>query len=277
MGSSNLIFLIQIGINLANQFVLGFILSLLISIISKKLNFLTNSGAIAVFILAFLIFGFGGWQWTIPVLSFFVFSSLLTKIREKRNPSVSIYFEKSGKRDACQVSANGGLGGILVVLNYFFPNNIWFYLYSGIIASSCADTWATEIGTMNQHKTFSILNFKMTEQGISGGVSVIGFVGALAGALFISMISVLWIDNNQIDFILAIVFSGFAASVIDSILGGTIQIQYRCSECSRIIDNKTHCGKNALKLKGINIVNNDMVNLISGLMGGFIVYSLTVR
>jgi uncharacterized protein (TIGR00297 family) len=277
LGSSNLILLIQPGIDLANQFVLGFILSLLISIISKKLNFLTNSGAFAVFILAFLIFGFGGWQWTIPILSFFVVSSLLTNIREKKNPSVSIYFEKSGKRDAYQVAANGGIGGILVVLNYLFPYNLWFYVYSGIIASSCADTWATEIGTMNQRKTFSILDFKMAEQGTSGGISIFGLIGAIAGALFISMISVLWIDNNQIDFILAIVFSAFAASVIDSILGGTIQIQYRCSECSRIIDNKTHCGKNAVKVKGINIVNNDIVNLISGLMGGFIVYSLTVR
>ena len=272
-----MILLIQQDITLSHQVVFAFILAFIISIVSRKLNFLTWSGSIAVFIPAFLIFGFGGWKWTLPILSFFVVSSLLTKIREKKNPSVGVYFEKSGTRDALQVLANGGLDGILVILNYFFPNEFWYYIYSGIVASSCADTWATEIGTMYRHKTFNILNFKETEQGTSGGVSLVGFTGALAGALFISLISVLWIDKNQIDFILVVVFAGFAASLIDSLLGGTVQIKYKCTECDRIIDKKAHCGKNALKVKGIKIVNNDLVNLISGLIGGFIVYSLTVR
>lgn len=267
----------QPGITLSNQLVLGFILSLLISVISKKLKILTGSGTIAVFILAFLIFGFGAVKWTLPILSFFIISSLLSKIREKKNPSVNVYFEKSGTRDGFQVAANGGFGGILVILNYFFPDNAWFYVYSGIVASSCADTWATEIGTMSEHTTFNILNFKKTEQGASGGVSIAGFSGALAGALFIALISVLWIDNNQIDFILVVLFAGFAASIIDSMFGETVQVQYQCINCKRIIDRKTHCGANAIKLKGISIVNNDMVNLISGLIGGFIVYSLTVR
>ncbi len=272
-----MILLIQPGITLPNQLVPGFILAIAISILSRKLNFLTLSGSIAVFFLAFLIFGFGGWKWTLPILTFFIISSLLTKIREKKNPSVGVYFEKSGSRDALQVIANGGLGGILVILNFFYPNDFWFYIYSGIVASSCADTWGTEIGTMYKQRTFNILNFKETEQGTSGGVSIVGFSGSLAGALFISLTSVLWIDKNQIDFILVVVIAGFAASLIDSLLGATVQVQYKCIECERIIDKKTHCGENTFKVKGIKIVSNDLVNLISGLVGGFIVYSLTVR
>ena len=255
------------------QFLMGFILAFLISVFSVKIKFLTVSGGIAVFLLAFLIFGFGGWKWTIPILSFFIVSSLLSKLREKRNPAINNYFQKSGSRDFYQVAANGGTGGILVVLNYFFPGATWFPVYVGIIASSCADTWGTETGTMKVHKTFNILNFRAVEQGTSGGVSAAGLSGSLLGAFFISLISVFWIDNDPIGFILLITFAGFAAGIFDSIVGALFQVQYRCPDCSRIVDAKVHCGKNAVKYRGISFINNDFVNLAAGIFGGLIVYS----
>ncbi len=257
------------------QIITGFFLALLISLFSLKLNFLTKSGTFAAFILAFLIFSFGGWQWTIPIFSFFILSSLLSEIREKKNPSVNDYFEKSGSRDFYQVLANGGLGGILVVINYFFPDMIWYYVYSGIIAASCADTWATEIGTMSPHNTYDILRFRKTEQGSSGGVSFTGFAGSLLGAIVISLISVLWIDNHRVDFILMITFAGFAASIFDSIAGASLQAQFECRQCGRIVDKKNHCGGTAEKCRGINFINNDFVNLASGLFGGIVAFSLT--
>ncbi len=256
------------------QFLMGFILALLISVFSVKIKFLTVSGGFAVFILAFLIFGFGGWKWTLPILSFFIASSMLSKLREKKNPAVNHYFEKSGSRDFFQVAANGGMGGILAVLNYFFPGPVWFPVYAGMVASSCADTWGTEMGTMTVHKTYNILRFIPVEQGTSGGVSAAGLAGSLLGAFFISLISVLWIDKNQIDFILLITFAGFAAGIFDSIMGALFQSRYKCLECSRIIDGKMHCGRPAVKTGGISFINNDFVNLAAGIFGGIIVFSL---
>ncbi len=256
------------------QFLMGFILALLISAFSVKIKFLTVNGGIAAFILAFLIFGFGGWKWTVPILSFFIASSILSKLREKRNPDVSLYFEKSGSRDVYQVAANGGTGGLLVLLNYFFPGPAWFPVYAGIIASSCADTWGTETGTMTLHKTYDILRFRSVEQGVSGGVSWAGLTGSLLGAFFISLISVLWIDKGRIDFILLITFAGFAAGIFDSIMGALFQSRYKCSKCSRIIDGKIHCGSPAVKSGGISFINNDFVNLAAGIFGGTIVFFL---
>ncbi len=271
-----MIFLVQQGTSVpVNQFVLGFFLSLIISGVAWKVKFLTIGGSIGTFLLAFLIFGLGGWQWTFPILSFFIFSSFFSKLREKKNPAVSEYFGKSGSRDFYQVLANGGLGGVLVFINHIFPNSVWFYTYSGIIASSCADTWATEIGTMAKHKTYNILKFRMVEQGSSGGVSLTGLGGSLAGALFISLISVLYVDNNKIDFILLITFAGFTAALIDSLLGASVQAQYRCPVCNRIVDNRRHCNTDAVKYRGIIMINNDFVNLAAGLSGGLIVFSLT--
>lgn len=271
-----MILLVEPGNSISvSQFTLAFLFSLVISVFSFKLRFLTLSGSLAAFMLALLIFGLGSWKWTIPILSFFIFSSLLSIIREKKNPSVNNFFEKSGSRDFYQVFANGGLGGLLVIFSYFFPDPVWYFVYAGIIASSCADTWATEIGTMTKHKTYDILNFKAVEQGSSGGVSIYGFIGSLLGALFISLLTVLWIDNNQIDFILIITFAGFTAGLFDSLLGASLQVQYRCTECARIVDKKIHCEKKAVKYRGVNFINNDFVNLTAGLIGGIIVFSLT--
>jgi uncharacterized protein (TIGR00297 family) len=271
-----LIFLIQPGNSISiSQFAFGLILSLLISAFSYKIKFLTASGSLAIFILAFVIFSLGGWKWTIPILFFYIFSTLLSKIRERKNPSVNEFFEKSGSRDLYQVLANGGPGGILVVINFIFPDTFWFLVYSGVVASSCADTWATEFGTMTKHRTYDILRFRSVEQGSSGGVSLTGFIGALCGALFISLISVLWVDNNIIDFILMVTVAGFAAALVDSILGASLQVQYQCTICGRIIDRREHCESKTARYRGIKFINNDLVNLCAGLSGGIIVYCLT--
>ncbi len=183
---------------------------------SFKFKFLTKSGAIAVFILAFVIYGIGRWQWTIPILTFFVFSSILSKIRKNKNKNVESFFEKSGQRDYAQVFANGGTAAVLIIIYFFTGKNLIFILYVASIASVCADTWATEIGTMKKNKTYSILNFKKVEQGISGGISVIGIIGASSGAFLISLSSIYWTNINHVFYIFAIIISAVLASFVDS-------------------------------------------------------------
>ena len=218
-------------------------LSLIIAILSFKLRFLTKSGSIAVFLLAFIVFGIGGWQWTIPILTFFVFSSVLS------------------------VFANGGTAAILIIDYFFTGNNLIFILYVASIASVCADTWATEIGTMKKNKTYNILNFKKIEQGISGGISLVGILGAASGALLISLSSIYWTNINHVFFIFVIIISGILASLVDSVLGASLQVQYKCISCNSITERQIHCNEPAVKSSGIKWINNDVVNLLSSIAG----------
>ena len=242
-------------------------LSLIIAILSFKLRFLTKSGSIAVFLLAFIVFGIGGWQWTIPILTFFVFSSVLSKIRKNKNKNVETFFEKSGQRDYTQVFANGGTAAILIIDYFFTGNNLIFILYVASIASVCADTWATEIGTMKKNKTYNILNFKKIEQGISGGISLVGILGAASGALLISLSSIYWTNINHVFFIFVIIISGILASLVDSVLGASLQVQYKCISCNSITERQIHCNEPAVKSSGIKWINNDVVNLLSSIAG----------
>ncbi len=250
-----------------NAVLIGILFAGLISGVSFRVKFLTLSGSIATFILASFIFGLGGIKWSVPILTFFVLSSILSKLRKKKNESVEIYFEKSGVRDYLQVIANGGLGGILVIINTINPNEIYYLIYLATLSAVCADTWATEIGTWKKTATYNILNFKPVEQGVSGGISAIGTIGAVLGSIAILFSGILWIDISYIHYAILIITTGVFGSMIDNILGATIQAQNKCLVCNKVTERNIHCGTEADHFSGLKWINNDVVNFFSGIAG----------
>lgn len=265
------VFLYNPNIELLYNFFIGSSIALIIVILSYYVKFLTLSGSTATFLLASFIFGFGGLKWSIPIMAFFILSSVLSKIRKKVNNDVETYFEKSGVRDHWQVVANGGIGGILVILNLIFPSELFYYMYVSSLAAVCADTWATEIGTMYRTKTYNILTFKLIDQGVSGGISLIGTLGGISGAMIIAFSGLYWIEINSIYFVLFIIISGIVGSFFDSVLGATIQAQFECGICGKLTEKEFHCNKITKHTKGINWLNNDFVNLLAGIGGGIFI------
>lgn len=250
---------------------IGLSFALLVVIVSYRLRFLTFDGAIATLLLAFFIFGIGGLKWSIPMLTFFIFSSLLSKLRKNKNQEVESYFEKSGTRDFWQVLANGGLCGLIIILYSLSQSEVYYLIYLSVLASVCADTWATEFGTWNKTATYNILNFQPIEQGKSGGISVNGIVGALSGSLIIAISGFSWSSINLILFFPLVIFSGLFGSIIDSFLGASIQSQHSCKVCEKITEKKIHCGEVTSHSSGFLWVNNDLVNFFAGLAGALFI------
>ena len=249
------------------NFTVGIALAGIVACVSFKLKFLTADGSAATFLLAGFIFGFGGWKWSVPIMTFFILSSLLFKFRKTKNEKIELYFEKTGTRDYMQVLANGGLGGVLVIINLFWNLEINYYLYLASLAAVCADTWATEIGTMARSATYNILTFEPVEQGISGGISLKGTSGAITGAFVISLSGIFWSRISFASFFVALIFSGVIGSFVDSILGATIQQQYKCKVCGKITERHFHCNEQSEYYRGIKWINNDAVNVFAGLTG----------
>ncbi len=141
----------------------------------------------------------------------------------------------------------------------------------------CADTWATEIGTMGKFKTIDVLSLHRVEQGTSGGVSLAGCTGTILGAAVISFSALYWITFNHLSFILLILIAGFAGSILDSVLGTSIQTQFRCNVCKKNVEAKIHCGNLTTKIKGIKWISNDAVNFAASLCGaifGIIIFEI---
>ncbi len=259
------------------QFVLGMVLGAVIAILSYRAGFLSASGAVATFLLAVVIFGFGGVQWTVPILTFFILSSLLSRFGKQAKARFELIFEKGSQRDYAQVFANGGVAGLLMIIHVLFRPEHDFVMYLGALAAATADTWATELGVLWGRRPHLIHTWQPVPVGTSGGVTLGGSFGAFLGAVILGMSGMVkpsfFVQNTPLQIVIVVALAGFLASVVDSFIGATLQAQYRCPVCGKITEKTVHCqGKPTALVRGIPRMNNDMVNFIATISGAFFAY-----
>lgn len=268
---AGMIFFVK-GVDITNFFI-AFILATLISIFSIKMKFLDLGGSALTFLLALFIYGIGGWQWTLPILVFFILSSLLSKIADRVNgKNVQQVLEKGSKRDYKQVLANGGVPLLICLLHAINPIELnWYLIYLLAIATSTSDTWSTEFGTIFSKKVYLITNLRRVEPGISGGISIVGTLGGILGS-FVIVLSAFIFVRLEFSQVFLIVFLSLIGNFIDSIIGATLQVIYKCSLCGKLTEKKIHCGTNTNYFKGLRFIDNDFVNLASVLFISFVYF-----
>jgi uncharacterized protein (TIGR00297 family) len=251
------------------QLLLGFLLAILIAFLAYKARSLNQSGAIAAAFTGTIIFGIGGWQWAVLLLTFFITSSLLSRAFKKRKQGLDEKFSKGHERDAGQVFGNGGVATLFAALHFFFPeSNLPWVGFAAALAAVNADTWATELGVLNPNPPRMITNLrKVVEKGTSGGISLIGTLASLTGSALIAVLASLLTDNW---FLLPLItISGLAGSLFDSLLGGTVQAMYYCPTDKK--ETEKHplhtCGTPTVHIRGWKWLNNDWVNFACGAAG----------
>ncbi|OGC79701.1 MAG: hypothetical protein A2145_05970 [candidate division Zixibacteria bacterium RBG_16_40_9] len=257
------------------DFLVAFIITALIVYCSYKLRFLTISGSIASTIMGTLVLGWGGLNWAVVLLWFFLSSSWLSRIDKKQKALLNFMWEKGDKRDAWQVLANGSVASILVVVHKISPEPIWYLMFVSTMAAVTADTWGTEIGVLSNSSVRSILNFKKVPKGTSGGITLMGTTASLLGSLSIAISGILFPFapyKMKLEAMVFITLAGLLASLADSLLGATIQGQYLCVICNKITESKLHCNQNSTLKRGWKFINNDMVNFLCSVFGMFFGY-----
>lgn len=233
-----------------------------VALLSLRLRLLTVSGAVATALLAAVIFGSGGWAWTLPIFLFFLLSSFLSKWRRRAKQRFDTVFEKGGTRDAGQVAANGALAGALAVAGVIFGMAEFYHLYLVAIAVVTADTWGTELGILSRRTPRHVLTWKHVPAGSSGGVTMLGSLGGALGACVVTASALPFEPLPALTFS-GIVVAGVAGSIFDSALGATLQAQYRCAQCGQNTEKTLHCDTATRQLSGWRWMNNDAVNLLS--------------
>jgi uncharacterized protein (TIGR00297 family) len=245
-----------------------------------------------------LIFGFGGWTWGLTLIAFFVSSSLLSHYRQADKISLAEKFAKGERRDLGQVLANGGAGALLALAVYFLVdlsgqaragNPLYIYLtlaYFGVMATVTADTWATELGVLAREAPRLITTGRPVAPGTSGAITRYGTLAALTGAVFIGVVAFLLIQVaslvtrgelllTDLPIVVIAAAAGLVGSLFDSLLGASVQQIYWCDHCEKETERQVHsCGVRTRPLRGWRWMNNDMVNLLSSLVGGLLAGSL---
>ena len=247
----------------------GVLLAALVSLAARRIGTLTWSGAIAATVAGTLSV-VAGWDWAALLIAYFATSSALSRLgRTTKERRTSSTVAKHGPRDAWQVAANGGVFALAALAARIHPDARWLALGAGSLAASAADTWATEMGTLWGGTPRSILTWRSLPVGTSGGVSAIGSLAGVAGSGFVAALVLAfgWITPVAI----AVTAGGVGGAIADSVLGATVQARRWCDVCKRGTERDVHdCGSVTRHVGGIGWIDNDMVNFLSGAIGGVI-------
>jgi len=153
-----------------------------------------------------------GFNWLAILLLFLILGSVFTNFKKE-------YKQRIGLKHEQRTIKNVVSNGIIPVLMAIFGNYAGFI---GAISTATADTLASEIGVLS--KPILITSQEQVQPGTNGGVSVLGTVAGLIGALIIGVSS--FIVNVSPDIthsILIAIMSGMIGCFVDSLLGATLE------------------------------------------------------
>lgn len=189
--------------------------------ISYRKKSLTIDGIVAACALGAAVYLLGGMGSFIVMLVFFAVAEFCTKYARAKMG------EPHEARTYSNILGNGGAAVISLVLG----SPIAFF---GAVSSALADTASSEIGMLSRAKPRLITTGEIVKIGADGGVTLLGFTAAFAGAAIIGCAYLMLAENpalmaanfklarNSLAFVI-ILFSGFLGSFIDSLLGAVFE------------------------------------------------------
>ncbi|EFA83091.1 hypothetical protein PPL_03881 [Heterostelium album PN500] len=260
-----------------------------------KKKSLSNDGAIVAWCIGVVIV-VSGWIFAVLMLSFYFSSSYLTKYKSAIKKKVEEDHRDGGQRNYIQVLSNsltGATFGLLYLL--VATNSTVTYIYSssryleifllcaalGHYAACNGDTWASELGVLNKRQPILVTTFKTVPAGTNGGISPIGTLASIVGGTFIGLSYYLccfllnrdWPTQSQLPIVFLGTFAGFFGSLLDSILGATLQYSGWNSKKMVVTNHPPNNPSNTDDIKhitGSDILDNHQVNFLSSFITSII-------
>lgn len=226
------------------------------------------------------------------LLVFFIVCSKVTNWKSMVKRTFEENFKEGGKRNWLQVICNGGIAAELALLYCIdsgskeLPINFSKYYTSswlscgiiGALACSCGDTFASEIGSAIGDEPRLITNLRRVPRGTNGAVSLVGTMASILGGFLIGLTffitNTLVIDAELLNasppqwpVIILGMYAGFIGSLMDSLLGATLQFSGRNKETGVICECP---GKDVIPISGTPFFDNHNVNLLASLFAAAI-------
>jgi len=144
--------------------------------------------------------------------------------------------------------------------------------FVGALAAASADTWATELGLLSSGQPKLITTLQTVPAGTSGGITPAGLAASLGGAMIVGIAWAALGGPGWWRAIGASAAAGFSASLVDSLLGATVQARYRCPRCESLTEEPIHraCDGPADLVRGQMWMTNDTVNALATSVGAAI-------
>ncbi|KAG7294824.1 hypothetical protein JYU34_006022 [Plutella xylostella] len=249
------------------------------------------SGAAFGFIVGFVL-TLSNYCFMVALLTMFLSSSKATKFRSHLKRKFEEDFKEGGQRTWIQVLCNGGMAtqlGLLYLLDVGASERpidfvkdyraSWLSIgVLGVIACCNGDTWASELGSvLGKSDPYLVTTFKQVPKGTNGGVTVVGTVCSTVGGLVVGLSQYLALfyfteaaawqyAPPQWPLIVFGALAGFLGSLIDSIMGATLQFS-GLDKDGKIV---SHSSVTVKHISGTNILDNHSVNLITTVIMGIL-------
>lgn len=176
----------------------------------------SGSGAIAGWIVAFVVYAAGGWRMFLVLLGVFVLTLAATYAGRRRKANLGIE-EHQGGRTAAQVGANLI---VTVAALVFLPQGYAVAVALGTLCEAAADTASSEIGKAFGQKTYRATDLLPVPSGSNGGMSFIGTFAGICASAAVASIGLLLLPSR---FVLAAFWAGIFGMMVDSLLGASLE------------------------------------------------------
>ena len=247
---------------------------------------------------------YAGVRFGVVLGAFFFLSSAMTRVGgeiKKRIDENHVPGKASGARNWIQVAANG-LVPTFLAMSYSFATGGPEYLlgvnnafetplaaaFIGYYGCCCGDTWSSELGVLSRKMPRLITTGKECKPGTNGGVTTLGLVASAAGGFAVGF--AFWCGGLFVPVVtgnvtLALQFAaqwpvlviglgaGLVGSLMDSLLGATIQFSGYCSERRRMVSKP---GPTVTRTSGLNFLSNSAVNFVTASLCALILYYGTI-
>ena len=247
---------------------------------------------------------YAGVRFGVVLGAFFFLSSAMTRVGgeiKRRIDENHVPGATSGGRNWIQVAANG-LVPTFLAMSYSFATGGPEYLlgvnnafetplaaaFIGYYGCCCGDTWSSELGVLSKKMPRLITTGEQVKPGTNGGVTTLGLAASAAGGFAVGF--AFWIGGLFVPVVtgkigLALQFAaqwpvlviglgaGVVGSLMDSLLGATIQFSGYCSERRRMVSKP---GPTVTKVSGLNFLSNSAVNFVTASLCALILYYGTI-
>lgn len=203
----------------------------------KKL--LTPAGLVHAWVLGVVLWGTLGWQGYVVMMFYFLVGSAVTRVGLAQKEAAGIAEKRSGARGPENVWGSALVATLCALAAYTVMGNegmgnegaalITSLLILGYVASmstKLADTTASEIGKAYGKRTFLITTFQPVPRGTEGAVSLEGTLAGVVAAVAIALVA--WAVGLITPVGVALcVIAAFIATNLESVIGATLQSNYR--------------------------------------------------
>jgi uncharacterized protein (TIGR00297 family) len=183
------------------------------------------SGVVAGVVVGTAVWASLGWQGWLLLAAFFVVGTGLTRLGFHQKAAAELAQERGGRRSARHVLANGGVAAAAAL---FAATTAWPEVFAvamaGALGTAAADTAGSEVGQLSGRRTFLVTTLRPVPRGTQGAVSL---EGTLAGIGAAATVAVVGLATGLYGWqgALAVVAAAFLGSLLESVLGATLERQ----------------------------------------------------